>query len=98
LLGVAVLMLGLLIQQRKDLFAKGWLGVTAFCLLIGGIVGNAIDRVARGTVVDFIHVHWEGVFDFPAFNVADSAICIGAALYLISSFIGSHSTPQKESC
>ena len=86
LLAIAVLMLGLLIQQRREIFKGGWLGRTAFSLLTGGIVGNVIDRLARGQVVDFIHVYWRGIFDFPAFNVADSAICIGAGLYLLLSF------------
>jgi len=87
LLVIAALMLGLLIQQRRELFNKGWLGKTAFCLLVGGIIGNVIDRVMWGHVVDFIHVYWHGVFDFPAFNVADSAICIGAFLYILASFL-----------
>ena len=83
LLAIAALMLGLLIQQRRELFGKGWPGKTAFCLLVGGIVGNVIDRVAWGHVVDFIH--WHGWFDFPVFNVADSAICVGAFLYILVS-------------
>ena len=85
LLAVAVLMLGLLLQQRRELFGKGWLGKTAFCLLTGGIIGNVIDRVAWGHVVDFIH--WHGWFDFPVFNIADSAICVGAFCYLLVSLL-----------
>jgi len=85
LLVIAALMLGLLVQQRREFFNNGWLGKTAFCLLTGGIIGNVIDRILWGHVVDFIHVYWRGTFDFPAFNIADSAICIGAALYLLTS-------------
>jgi signal peptidase II len=52
----------------------------AYALLISGAVGNLIDRVARGFVVDFIHLH-----HWPVFNVADSAVVVGALLLAISS-------------
>jgi len=51
-------------------------------LLVGGALGNVIDRINHGYVVDFIHVHWKGAY-FPAFNVADSAITIGAICLII---------------
>jgi signal peptidase II len=51
-------------------------------LILGGAVGNAIDRLARGYVVDFIHFHWLEHY-FPAFNVADSAITAGAGLLIL---------------
>jgi signal peptidase II len=51
-------------------------------LLLGGISGNLIDRIWLGTVVDFIDFYW-GRWHFPAFNVADSAICIGVGLFLL---------------
>jgi len=51
-------------------------------LVLGGAVGNLIDRVRIGYVVDFIHFHWERAY-FPAFNVADSAITVGAACLLL---------------
>lgn len=54
-------------------------------LILGGALGNAIDRVARGYVVDFIDFHL-GQWHWPAFNVADSAICIGAAILIIDAF------------
>lgn len=47
-------------------------------LLLGGIVGNLVDRVRLGYVVDFLDFHW-GAWHFPCFNVADSAICVGVA-------------------
>ncbi len=50
--------------------------------IVGGALGNVIDRVWHGHVVDFIHVH-RGGFDFPAFNVADSAITLGAAFLIL---------------
>jgi signal peptidase II len=54
-------------------------------LILGGAIGNVIDRVIHGYVVDFIHVHW-GESYFPAFNIADSAITIGAALMILDAF------------
>lgn len=54
----------------------------ALALVLAGAIGNVIDRIEHGYVVDFIHVHWQGVY-FPAFNVADSAITVGAALLLL---------------
>ena len=49
-------------------------------LLLAGILGNLIDRIRLGEVVDFIEFHWRESFTWPTFNLADSAICIGAAL------------------
>jgi signal peptidase II len=54
-------------------------------LIAGGALGNMLDRVTMGRVVDFVHVHWGAAY-FPAFNVADSAITIGAALLLIDAW------------
>ena len=62
---------------------------TLFCLaltlVMGGALGNLIDRVSYGYVVDFLDFYW-GSYHFPAFNVADSAISVGAALLLLDSF------------
>ena len=52
----------------------------ALALVAGGAIGNVIDRVRYGYVIDFIHFFQPGVWDFPAFNIADSAITLGAAL------------------
>jgi signal peptidase II len=56
----------------------------AFGLLCGGILGNLVDRLTYGHVIDFIDLHF-GSYTYPTFNVADSAICIGVILYLIHS-------------
>lgn len=58
---------------------KPWLNVS-LALLMAGIVGNMIDRVRLGEVVDFIELHWQSLYSWPTFNVADSAICVGAVL------------------
>jgi len=57
----------------------------SLALILGGAVGNLIDRVVHGYVVDFIHAHWGAAY-FPAFNVADSAITVGAVLLLFDAF------------
>jgi signal peptidase II len=51
-------------------------------LVLGGALGNVIDRIRLGHVIDFIHFHWDRAY-FPAFNVADSAITVGAACLLL---------------
>lgn len=52
----------------------------ALSFLLAGIVGNLIDRVRLGEVVDFIDFHWYESYTWPTFNIADAAICVGAAL------------------
>ena len=58
----------------------------ALALILGGALGNVIDRILHGHVVDFIQVHWGGAY-FPAFNVADSAITIGAVLLVLDELL-----------
>ena len=58
-------------------------------LIIGGALGNLWDRLAIGTVVDFVLVHY-GAWSFPAFNVADSAITLGAAALIFDGFRQRH--------
>jgi signal peptidase II len=56
----------------------------ALSLILGGALGNLIDRIAYGHVVDFLLFHWDEHY-FPAFNVADSAITLGASLLILDS-------------
>jgi len=65
---------------------RGFLAL-AVGLVIGGAVGNIIDRLRFGAVIDFLYFHL-GEYDFPAFNVADSAITVGVALILMDSLFG----------
>lgn len=65
---------------------QGWLAA-ALALIVGGAVGNVIDRLFRGHVVDFLSFHWNQWY-FPAFNVADAAITVGAVILLADSFFG----------
>ncbi len=55
-------------------------------LVLGGALGNLIDRVRLGSVIDFIHFHWNQAY-FPAFNVADSSITVGAGLLLLDALL-----------
>jgi signal peptidase II len=55
----------------------------AIAMVMGGALGNVIDRIARGAVVDFLSLHWHQAYTFPAFNLADSAITLGAVCLLV---------------
>lgn len=71
-------------------------GQRLFCwslaLIMGGALGNVIDRMAYGHVIDFLDFHWRGFGHFPAFNIADSAITIGAFLFIFDELrrVGKH--------
>jgi len=56
---------------------------TALALIMGGALGNVIDRLLYGHVIDFLDFHYLETYHFPAFNLADSAICLGAALFIL---------------
>jgi len=64
--------------------------------LIPGAVGNAVDRVAFGYVVDFLHFHW-GDWSFPAFNVADTSITLAAGCLLIGWYVDARHRPKLQS-
>ena len=88
---LAIAMIAFIALRRRQIFGDGALGQAAAALLAGGIVGNAIDRAYCGRVTDFIDL-WHGTYHFPCFNVADSAICVGVAIYFLASF---RAQPQK---
>ena len=68
----------LIVWLKKLEAGQIWLGV-ALSLVLGGALGNLFDRVAFGHVIDFIAVHWNEAY-FPAFNIADAAITVGAVM------------------
>ena len=76
--------LAFLIWKRKSVFGSGRLPAIAEPLLYAGIIGNVIDRLFRGYVIDMFDFHW-GIHHFPCFNVADSLICISVGLMLLAS-------------
>ncbi len=80
---LSVVMLGVIIVFRRSFLTDSLLDRICLGLIIGGIVGNLIDRVRLQYVVDFLDFYWR-THHFPAFNIADSAICVGVGLYIIS--------------
>jgi signal peptidase II len=64
-------------------------------LILAGALGNLIDRLRLGHVIDFIHAHWGDAY-FAAFNVADSAITVGAALLLLDALLESRRAKEKK--
>jgi len=74
LIGVAV--------YSGTLASQDWLQRLGMALIIGGAAGNLIDRIAVGSVVDFVDAYW-GTFHFWAFNVADTAITVGVTLMIL---------------
>jgi len=73
-----------LFWKRRSVFGDGKLAAWAEPMLYAGIVGNVIDRLFRGYVIDMFDFHWESRH-FPCFNVADSLICISVGLLLLAS-------------
>lgn len=83
---IAVVVSAVLVVWLKRLGRnETWLAV-ALALVLGGALGNLYDRVVLGHVVDFILVHWRNTHYFPAFNVADSAITVGAVMLALDMF------------
>ena len=72
----------LIVWLRSIARATHGLLACGLSLILGGAIGNVIDRIEHGYVVDFVYAHW-GLHYFPAFNVADSAISIGAVLVIL---------------
>jgi signal peptidase II len=94
-IGLAVLVsIGIIVWllrlQGHGLLACG------LALVLGGALGNVIDRIRLGHVIDFIHFHWDQAY-FPAFNVADSAITVGAACLLLDALFEGKRKPDANS-
>ena len=86
-----------LVSSAVSLFLAGWLFRVyrqqpllswAISLILGGAIGNLVDRAAQGYVVDFLVFYYDR-FYFPAFNLADAAIFVGAVLLIVDMFINS---------
>ncbi len=86
-IGLGIVVSSVILIWLRRLPARGQhLLASGLALILGGALGNVIDRVQWGYVVDFIHVHYERWY-FPAFNVADSAITVGAALLILDALM-----------
>jgi len=81
--GVAVVVILVVIRRLRE---DQRISAVSLSLIFSGALGNLIDRVRLGEVIDFLDVHWRG-HHWPAFNVADSAICVGVFLLAIEMFL-----------
>ena len=82
---LAVVVSVVLFRWLKTLKADETWSAIAIVLILGGALGNVYDRVVHGYVVDFLHFYWND-FHFPAFNIADTAITIGAGMMILDIF------------
>ena len=83
---IAVVVSAVLVVWMKRLKAnETWLAI-ALALVLGGALGNLYDRIVMGHVIDFILVHWQNRHYFPAFNLADSGITVGAVMLALDMF------------
>jgi signal peptidase II len=101
LAGVALFALLVLFLSRHYFDSRTLLSQVAFGLIFGGIMGNLIDRLWAGHVIDFIYFYLQersgSEIGFPAFNVADSAICSGVGLVFLITWLSDHKTKLAES-
>jgi signal peptidase II len=90
---IAIVVCVVIVQWIRKLPPEDSLTALSLGLILGGAIGNLIDRILLGHVIDYIQV-WLGSYPFPAFNIADAAISVGAALLILSSFF---SVPKADS-
>ncbi|MEK7790619.1 MAG: signal peptidase II [Deltaproteobacteria bacterium] len=81
---VALTVIILIFKKTKE---TELLMITSLSLILGGAIGNFIDRVRFGYVVDFVDLHWFNKYHWPAFNIADMAIVIGVALLIFYTLV-----------
>ncbi len=98
---VALAALLILFFSRRHFDARTWVGQVAFGFIIGGIMGNLLDRVRVRHVIDFLYFYVQprggaGPIGFPAFNIADGAICTGVALIFILTWRSEHAAKSAE--
>lgn len=80
---ISIIMLAAILIFRRSFLSNTWEHRVALGLMIGGIVGNLMDRLRLGWVTDFLDFHLKG-YHWPSFNVADAAICVGVGIYILS--------------
>ncbi|TGU75025.1 signal peptidase II [Geomonas terrae] len=88
---VAVVVILIAVSKLRD---DQKLNVASLSLIFSGALGNMIDRVRLGEVIDFLDVHWKG-HHWPAFNIADSAICVGVFILAIDMLLEERREKQK---
>ena len=92
---VAIVVSAIIVQWIRKLPQDETVTAISLSLILGGAIGNLIDRLYLGHVIDYIQV-WLGSYPWPAFNIADAAIFVGAVLLLLSSFTGIGNTTHTE--
>jgi signal peptidase II len=85
--GLALVVIGVLVAWVRRLPAGQERLMYGLALILGGAAGNLIDRLLYGHVIDFIDLYY-GAWHWPTFNIADSAITLGAALLILDTFLG----------
>lgn len=96
LLLIATVVLGAVVYFMRWLAEECNERYLALMMIISGIIGNSIDRIWRGEVVDFLDLHIGGYHWPPVFNVADSAICVGVCIFFLSSVLRSSTKSKKQ--
>jgi signal peptidase II len=91
--GLAVLIIGVIAVWLRRLPTGQGRVALALALILGGAAGNLVDRVLYGHVIDFIDLYYK-TWHWPTFNIADSAITIGAALLILDAFMGRRERPR----
>lgn len=91
---LSLVMLGLIVVFRRTLILDSTANRVAMGLMLGGIIGNLLDRVKLSYVVDFLDFFYRN-HHFPAFNVADAAICTGVGLYMLMQFLAKPAPESK---
>ncbi len=89
---VALVAIVVFFRRLKD---NEKLTIVALSLITGGAVGNVIDRVRYGFVIDFVDWHWKEVYHWPRFNIADSAIVVGVGLMFIHSLFAAKKISEE---
>ncbi len=89
LIAFTLVVVGVIAASAREVVARGKLAATGFGLILGGAVGNLIDRIVFGHVTDFFDLDtpWPFLQTFPVFNIADSALTVGVILMLVSMFL-----------
>ena len=94
--GLAVLIIGVLVVWLRRLRPGQSRVALALALILGGAAGNLIDRVLYGHVIDFIDLYY-GTWHWPTFNIADSAITLGAVLLILDALLGRRAAaPERQ--
>jgi signal peptidase II len=93
-IGLAAVVAVIIVSWLKKLEGQqAWLAA-ALSLILGGAIGNVIDRIYHGYVIDFIQWYYESYY-WPSFNIADTAISVGAAILIIDGLFGSKGKKQS---